>query len=170
MTITKIMSPEGIATIRDSVSWQENMRNLLTPAHWEDALAYWVNVCSAEKLIAWVLPYVSGTLPQNESTHAFEADIKHWLHTHDNACRWRVFHQAEMQGFDTPSGALGLSVFWMGSLTQPAYEAVYAEKHLPALMLSTVLRLLSVRLAGPLPPCSGAQQLFSLWCALQEEY
>ncbi|WP_277972975.1 DUF6931 family protein [Pantoea agglomerans] len=168
MTVTKIMSPEGIAEIRDSVSWQENMRTLLTPARWEDALAYWINACTPEEIITWLLPHVCRTLPQNESTCAFEADIRHWLKTHEDNCRWRIFHQAEMLGFATPSGALGLSVFWTGSLTQPEYEAVYAEKHLCPLMLCAALRLLSIRLAGALPPYSGAQQLYSQWCLAQE--
>ncbi|EQA1624833.1 DUF6931 family protein [Enterobacter asburiae] len=168
MTLTKIMSPEGIAELRDSVSWQENMLTLLTAARWEDALAYWVNACAPEKLIAWLVPHVVRTLPQSASARAFEADIRHWLKTYEDNCRWRLFHQAESLGFATPSGALGLSIFWTGSLTQPEYEAVYAEKHLPPLMLCTVLRLLSIRLAGSFPPCCGAQQLFSLWCQMQE--
>lgn len=168
MTITKIMSPEGIAEIRGSVCWQENMRILLTPARWEDALACWINACTPEKMIAWLLPYVCRTLPQNESPRAFEADIRHWLKTDEDNCRWRIFQQAETLGFATPSGALGLSVFWTGSLTQPEYEAVYAEKHLCPLMLCTALRLLSIRLAGDLPPYRGAQQLYSQWCLSQE--
>lgn len=169
MTVDKIISPEGIAKIRDSASWQENMHTLLTALHWEDALAYWVNASTAEKLIAWLLPHVASTLPPGEPAHAFETDICNWLKTYEDNCRWRIFHQAESLGFSTPAGALGLAIFWTGSLTQPEYETVYAEKHLTPLMLCTVLRLLSIRLAGPLPPDCGALQLYSLWCLVQED-
>ncbi|MGL4001646.1 hypothetical protein ACR3LR_17815 [Pantoea eucalypti] len=48
MTVSKILSPEGVAKIRDSASWHENMHSLLTALHWEDALGYWVNACTAE--------------------------------------------------------------------------------------------------------------------------
>lgn len=168
MTVSKILSPEGVAKIRDSASWHENMHSLLTALHWEDALGYWVNACTAEKLIAWLLPHSVSTPPPGESTHAFEADISNWLKTYEDNYRWRIFHQAESLGFSTPAGALGLAIFWTGSLTQPEYEAVYADEHLTPLMLCTVLRLLSIRLAGPDTPDFGARQLYSLWLPVQE--
>lgn len=169
MYLEKMMSPEGLAQTHTATDVTANMQRLLTADRWEDALAYWVNICPVEKLIAWLLPQLSKTPEQNDADCSYEADIRLWLKTHDDACRWRIFRQAETQGFDTPLGAVGLAIFWMGgSMTPAEYDAVYAEKHLPYVMICTALQLISIRLADTMPPFYGAQQLYASWSTSQE--
>uniref|UniRef100_UPI001652EB02 DUF6931 family protein n=1 Tax=Serratia marcescens TaxID=615 RepID=UPI001652EB02 len=113
------------------------------------------------KTLGWVLAQiVDGPQALSEAARACADDIRLWLKTHDDDLRWRIFHQADALGFDTPLGALGLSLFWMqGSMTPAEFDAVYPQAHLAPLMLHCALKLLSVSLAGEHPPQAGAQRL-----------
>jgi len=159
----KLMTPEGIARCRIADSGYENALNLMVTNLWEDALACLVQDAAPEKVLGWALQQVN-SLPLDEAARQCAADISQWLKTHDDALRRTIFQQAEGLGFDTPLGALGLSLFWMqGSMTPDEFEAVYPEPHLATLMLHCGLKQLAVLLAAGNAPLTGAQHLLTQW-------
>lgn len=165
----KIMTPEGITHLKTSYAWYENTVTLLAVKQWEDALAYMVSEHPAEKLMGWVLKRIQASpAAQSDVMQQCAQEIALWLKDHDDARRWRIFQQAEMLGFDTPLGALGLSLFWLqGSMTPAELEPVYPEKHLSPLMLHCALKLLCVSQAADDAPLIGAQKLVSEWNVVQ---
>lgn len=141
----------------------------LSSPDWEEGVASWVNGAPPEKLIAWLLTMIQAT-PAGQDKEAMQCvmDIRRWLAGHDDDCRWQIFQQAETLGFSTPTGAVGLAVFWLGgSMTPSEFEPVYAEPHLVPVMLNTAIKLLSIGMAEENPPFTGAEQLWSSWCAVQ---
>jgi len=164
---SKIMTLEGIAHLKTDSHWYENVLTLLAAQQWEDALAYMINESPAEKLMGWILQRSPANTPEMQQC---AQEIGLWLKDHDETRRWHIFQQAEQLGFDTPLGALGLSLFWMqGSMTPTEFEAVYPEAHLSPLMLHCALKLLSMALAVNEPPMTGAQTLTSEWNSIMQE-
>lgn len=142
---------------------------LLSSPDWEEGVARWVEDTPAERLIAWLLTGIQAT-PGGQDKEVMQCveEIRRWLAGRDDDCRWRIFQQAETLGFSSPAGAVGLAVFWLGgSMTPAQYEPVYAEKHLVPLMLNTAIKLLSIGQAADNPPFTGAEQLWSRWCAVR---
>jgi len=163
----KLLSPEALATHNPLQSTAENAVRLMQAGQWEDALACLAAEEPQEKLMAWTLQQVlkrAGS--QDTAVKHCTSDISQWLSAPDDALRFSIFQQAEVLGFDTPPGALGLSLFWMqGSMTAAEFEAVYPEPHLSRLMLLCALKLLSVAIATDTPPHTGAQILLAEWLA-----
>ncbi|MBI0278600.1 hypothetical protein I6H07_22975 (plasmid) [Hafnia alvei] len=163
------MSGEGLMQFNTARSGYENALGLLENRQWEDALACLVLEGELEETMGWVLQrFTTGAEPLSDLAQLCANDISQWLNSHDETLRWRIFQQAETLGFDTPLGALGLSVFWMrGSMTPTEFDAVYPEPHLAPLMVHCALKLLSVALAGDNAPYIGAQTLLTEWFAVK---
>ncbi|WP_129953638.1 MULTISPECIES: DUF6931 family protein [unclassified Rahnella] len=163
----KLLTPEALAAYNPLQNGAENAAQLMMAGRWEDALASVVADVAQKKLLAWTLQQaLSRPESQEPAVRQCASEIHQWLAEPEDDRRFRIFQQAELLGFDTPVGALGLSVFWMqGSMTPAEFEAVYPESHLSHLMLHCALKLLSVGIAGEDAPLKGAQNLLSEWHA-----
>lgn len=132
---------------------------------WEDALEALIQQIAFPELASWVLQRftreMSDSTPQGECLRVMRA----WLSDrHEDALRYSIFEQASELGFDTPTGALGLSMFWsQGSMTPAELEPVYPEPHLAALMLHCSLKLLCVAEDPDMTPQEGATRLLQPW-------
>ncbi|EBD4389311.1 hypothetical protein CU788_19810 [Salmonella enterica] len=169
MNTTKLISSGGKQLLNAQLSWEENMKCLLSAKHWEDALAYWTLNWPMETVIRWLLPQLKKqiTIDNTLEMQCLE-EITLWLEHRDNTCRWRIFTLAGEIGFSTPEGALGLAVFWFGgSMTPENCEPVFAKTHLPALMVHTTFCLASVALAAESSPVIGVNILFDRWLQTQ---
>ncbi|MEN4908711.1 DUF6931 family protein [Rahnella bonaserana] len=168
----KLLSPEALATHNPLQSTAENAMRLMQAGQWEDALACLAAQEPQEKLMAWALQQTLNHMTSHEQpVQQCASEIQQWLAERDDARRFRVFQLAEKLGFDTPVGALGLSLFWMdGSMTPAEFDAVYPETHLSRLMLLCALKLLSIEIAAEDPPLKGAQTLLAEWRAAQGGY
>lgn len=168
----QLLTPEALAVYNSLQSGAENASQLMMAEKWEDALASIVADSPQEKLMAWALQQTLNHMTSHEQpVQQCASEIQQWLAERDDARRFRVFQLAEKLGFDTPVGALGLSLFWMdGSMTPAEFDAVYPEPHLSRLMLLCALKLLSVEIAAEDPPLKGAQTLLAEWRAAQGGY
>lgn len=163
----KLLTPEALAAYNPLQNGAENAAQLMIAERWEDALASVAADSVQEKLLAWTLQKaLARPESQEPAMQQCASEIHQWLANPDDDRRFRIFQQAEQLGFDTPVGALGLSLFWMqGSMTPAEFDAVYPEPHLSRLMLHCALKLLSVAIAAEDPPLKGAQTLLSEWHA-----
>ena len=165
----KLLTPEALAAYNPLQTGVENASQMMFAEQWEDALASVVADSPPRKLLAWTLQQALTRMDLQESPQKqCASEIQQWLAEPDDERRFRIFKQAELLGFDTPVGALGLSLFWMqGSMTPAEFDAVYPEPHLSHQMLLCALKLLSVVISAQDAPLKGAQILLAEWHAEQ---
>lgn len=140
--------------------WQSNALQLLAIGQWEEALTLWVKQAAPHTLSLWLLGCLR-TSGQQTCAPLLE-EIQHWYARPEEKLRWQIFHHAEILGFDTPAGALALSLFWsQGSMSPEGLEPVYPAPHLSAQMLRCVLLMLATQNTDS--PLEGTGHLFTQW-------
>lgn len=127
---------------------------------WEEVLTRWVKQAEPRALSLWLLGRLRRCEPP--ASAPLLDDMQRWVALPDEKLRWQIFHQAETLGFDTPAGALALSLFWsQGSMSPEGLEPVYPEPHLSAGMLHCALLMLVTRNADN--PADGTRHLLMQW-------
>lgn len=148
-----------------NVAEQQALQALLSDHLWEDALEILVRHADYATLAYWLLERISDAISGDDEVKNCLHIMRHWLadRTDDDARR-QIFTLSELQGFDTPLGALGLSLFWsQGSMTPEDAEPVFPEPQLSPLMLLCSLKLLCLAEAKENPPVDGAICLLRPW-------
>lgn len=127
---------------------------------WEEVLTRWVKQAEPRALSLWLLGRLRRCEPP--SSAPLLDDMQRWVAVPDEKLRWQIFHHAEILGFDTPAGALALSLFWsQGSMSPEGLEPVYPGPHLSAGMLRCALLMLATRNADN--PADGTRHLLMQW-------
>ena len=142
-----------------SLSWRANIIYLLDRKEWENALFLWLErqpyKTALRKVLVCLAPHSKNSI-WNDCYH----DCSVWLTTSDDVLRWRIFQYSQQLGFDTPMGALGLSLFWSeGSMTASELEPVYPEASLSTQMLLCAMKLISHDMSALQSPIFGARML-----------
>lgn len=140
--------------------WQHNALQLATTGQWEEALTLWSEQATPDKLNLWLLKRLDGV--KNASNTQLLGEMQRWITEPEEKLRWKIFHHAEKLGFDTPVGALALSLFWsQGSMSPEGLEPVYPEPHLSGLMRRCVLLMLAT--LNNDSPAKGTTALLAQW-------
>ncbi|EMM7535734.1 MULTISPECIES: DUF6931 family protein [Citrobacter] len=127
---------------------------------WMDELDLWVNQAEPRALSLWLIGRLR-TITHFGGLSLLD-EMHHWYSQPDEKLRWQIFHHAESQGFDTPAGALALSLFWsQGSMSPEGLAPVYPEPHLSGEMLRCVLLMLAAQSADN--PAEGFHHLLAQW-------
>lgn len=133
---------------------------LIADSEWEEALTHWVKQADPRELSLWMLGCMRH-IAHPDSTQLLD-EMQLWYAEPDEKLRWQIFHHAEILGFDTPAGALALSLFWsQGSMSPEGVEPVYPEPHLSAVMRRCVLLMLATR--NDDNPADGTRRLLAQW-------
>lgn len=132
---------------------------LLEKGDWEAALLRWVKTVPPVSLATRLTALLIKVTP--DSQHHFLENIIQNYHQQDEEQRWKIYEQAQEIGFDTPTGALGLSLFWSyGSLSPSGLQPVYPAPHLSLQMLHTAMIMYAVKFADS--PVDGVSKLTGL--------
>ncbi|MEW7314510.1 hypothetical protein AB1E22_17710 [Buttiauxella gaviniae] len=127
---------------------------------WEEVITSWVQHADARSLSLWLLRNLRA-MGQHNDVHLLD-EMQRWYEQPDEKLRWQIFRRAETLGFDTPAGALALSLFWsQGSMSPEGLEPVYPEPHLSTEMRRCVVLMLATRNADN--PAEGTQRLLTQW-------
>jgi hypothetical protein len=127
---------------------------------WEEALTHWVKQADPRALSLWLLRGLCHIAPP-ASTQLLD-EMQRWYAQPEEKLRWQIFHHAEILGFDTPAGALALSLFWsQGSMSPEGLEPVYPEQHLSGEMRRCVLLMMATRNIDN--PADGTRRLLAQW-------
>lgn len=127
---------------------------------WEQALTILVKEANPRALSLWLLSCLRH-IAHSASAQLLD-EMQRWYAEPDEKLRWQIFHHAEILGFDTPAGALALSLFWsQGSMSPEGLEPVYPEPHLSAEMRRCVLLMLATRNTDN--PADGTRRLLAQW-------
>jgi len=127
---------------------------------WEDVLTRWVKQAEPLALSLWLLSGVR-CIEHTASAQLLD-EMQRWYAEPDEKLRWQIFYHAEVLGFDTPAGALALSLFWsQGSMSPEGLEPVYPEPHLSGEMRRCVLLMLATRNTDN--PADGTRRLLAQW-------
>ncbi|RJT36255.1 DUF6931 family protein [Rahnella woolbedingensis] len=144
----------------DVPEWQRNALQLASTEQWEKSLTLWVEHVKSHELSLWLLKRIVAL--QHEGSTSLLGEMQRWYVEPEEKLRWKVFYHAEKLGFDTPAGALALSLFWsQGSMSPEGLEPVYPEPHLSGLMLRCVLVMLAALDTDS--PARGAAGLLTQW-------
>lgn len=144
-------------------NWQVDAQQQIADGQWEEVLTVWVQQTEPRTLGLWLL----GRLREMGQPAQLLDEMQRWYAEPDEKLRWQIFHHGEIQGFDTPVGALALSLFWsQGSMSPEGLEPVYPEPHLSAQMRRCVLLMLATRNTDS--PADGTRHLLAQW-ARQEK-
>lgn len=131
-----------------------------TDGNWEEKLTLLVNQAEPRELSLWLLGCLRHVVSP-ASIHLLDEMIQ-WYAQADEKLRWQIFHHAEALGFETPAGALALSLFWsQGSMSPEGLEPVYPEPHLSAEMRRCVLIMLATHDTDN--PADRVHQLLTQW-------
>jgi len=143
-----------------AANWQNDALQLVAAGRWEEVLTLWVQQATPRALSLWLLERLREIEPP---AFALLLTEMHRWNTHpDEKLRWQIFHHAEILGFDTPAGALALSLFWSeGSMSPEGLEPIYPEPHLSAEMRRCVLLMLATRNTDT--PAEGTRHLLAQW-------
>lgn len=124
--------------------WQSDAQQLIAAGRWEEALTLWVQQTPQQALNRWLITCLR-KLNCPDSAPLLEK-MQHWYAQPEEKLRWQIFNDAEILGFDTPAGALALSLFWsQGSMSPEGLEPVYPEPHLSGKMSQCVLLMLATQ-------------------------
>lgn len=127
---------------------------------WEDVLTQWAKNADPHTLSQWLIIIIRPISPL--SAIPLLDKMQRWYSNQDEKLRWEIFHHAESIGFDTPAGALALSLFWsQGSMSPEGLEPVYPEPHLSTEMRRSVLMMLATYNSDY--PADGAYNLLARW-------
>lgn len=138
---------------------EHEVHSLLKKGNWEAALSSWVKTVPSVSLASRLTDLLIKVTP--ESQHYFLENLIQNYHQQDEEQRWKIYEQAQDIGFDTPSGALGLSLFWSyGSLTPAGLQPIYPAPQLSLQMLHTAMIMYAVQFADS--PIDGVSQLTGL--------
>jgi len=127
---------------------------------WEQVLTLWVKQADPRALSLWLL----GCLRRIAHPACAQVldEMQRWYAEPNEKLRWQIFHHAEILGFDTPAGALALSLFWsQGSMSPEGLEPVYPAPHLSGEMRRCVLLMLATRNTDN--PADGTRRLLAQW-------
>jgi len=127
---------------------------------WQEALILWVKQADPRALSLWLLGCLR-YIAQPASAQLLD-EMQRWYAEPDEKLRWQIFRHAETLGFDTPAGALALSLFWsQGSMSPEGLEPVYPQPHLSGEMRRCVLLMLATRNTDN--PADGTRRLLAQW-------
>ncbi|PTA91834.1 hypothetical protein CWM66_11545 [Kosakonia sp. H7A] len=130
----------------------------LACGNWEEALQQWRQQYDFKTVVS----QLTALLRRFASTDALPLldDIARYGRQPDETLRWRIFEQAKELGFNTPVGALALSLFWsQGSMSPPDLEPVYPDPQLSQQILNCALVMSACQLSDS--PTEGVRLLFS---------
>lgn len=130
----------------------------LASGNWEEALQLW----SQQFDFKTIVNQLTALLRRFASTETLPLldDITRYARQPDEMLRWRIFEQAKDLGFNTPAGALALSLFWsQGSMSPPELEPVYPDPQLSPQLLNCALMMCACQLSES--PAEGVSLLFS---------
>lgn len=153
------MSAHHIYSDYATNSWQVNAFEAISTGGWERALQLWAEHAAPAKLCVWLAARFAAEPIYH--TPLLE-EIRDWPTHKSDALRWRIFSLAEVQGFDTLAGALGLSLFWSdGSMSPEGFEPVFPESNLSRQMNHCVLLMWVTQTADN--PNSVTRNLLTQW-------
>jgi hypothetical protein len=142
-------------------NWQNDAQQQIADGQWEEVLTAWVRQTEPCALSLWLLGCLRAIGLPASCTKLLE-EMQRWYEKPDEKLRWQIFYHAEILGFDTPAGALALSLFWsQGSMSPEGLEPVYPEPHLSAEMRRCVLLMLATHNADT--PAEGTRRLLAQW-------
>lgn len=129
-------------------------------SEWEETLTRLAKHAEPQTLSFWLINCLRHITPP-ANAHLLD-EMQSWYTQPDEKLRWQIFHHAETLGFDTPVGALALSLFWSrGSMSPEGLEPVYPEPHLSAEMRRCVLLMLATHDCDN--PAEGTRRLLAQW-------
>ncbi|ECT5252910.1 hypothetical protein ATT74_25340 [Salmonella enterica subsp. enterica serovar Panama] len=128
------------------------------PRMWETELKNWEQTMSQQEL-GLHLSFILHKFVQPE-LHPILEDITKCFQYPEDTLRWEIFEKAQTLGFDTPTGALALALFWShGSMSPEGLEPVYPDPSLVPQMLHCVSVMCVTKFAEI--PEHGTQLLIS---------
>ncbi|MGQ6550911.1 hypothetical protein KGP17_22585 [Serratia sp. JSRIV001] len=140
-------------------AWGSEALQLVNTGRWEQALQLWTEQVAPARLCVWLAEIVA--LEQASDGQLLD-QIRRWPVQKSDALRWRIFHLAEAQGFDTPAGALGLSLFWSeGSMSPEGLEPIFPVPQLSRQMCHCMLLMWVIQSIDN--PDEGARNLLTQW-------
>lgn len=144
----------------ESANWQPEALRLLSAGRWENALSLWVQQATPRALSLWLLQRLYER--KDPVCASLLDEMQRWYAQPEESLRWQIFQHAEVLGFDTPAGALALSLFWSeGSMSPEGLEPVYPKPHLSGEMRRCVLLMLATLHSDT--PAEGAGHLLAQW-------
>ena len=154
------MSDYGYPHSAGAAHWHQDAQQRIAAGQWEEALTLWVQQASPRALSLWLIRILRGSA--QPATASLLDEMQRWYAEPDEKLRWQIFHHADTLGFETPAGALALSLFWsQGSMSPEGLEPVYPQPHLSPEMRRCVLLMLAA--GDPETPAEGTRQLLTQW-------
>lgn len=154
------MSDYGYPPHHPAASGQNESHLQSAGDRWEETLTLLVQRAEPQGLCLWLLRCLR--LIAHPASAQLLDEMQRWYAQPDEKLRWQIFRHAEILGFDTPAGALALSLFWsQGSMSPEGLEPVYPEPHLSAEMRRCVLLMLATHNTDN--PADGARRLLEQW-------
>ncbi|MFT2793424.1 DUF6931 family protein [Serratia sp. T13T92] len=139
--------------------WGYEALQLVSSGRWEQALQLWTEQVDPAMLCVWVAEIIA--LGRTRDGQLLD-EIRNWSVQKSDSLRWRIFHLAEDQGFDTPTGALGLSLFWSeGSMSLEGLEPIFPDSQLSRQMCHCMLLMWVIQSTDN--PEEGARNLLTQW-------